>query len=411
MALRINTNISSMNAQRQLGVQNAGLNKSLERLSSGMRINRAADDAAGLAISETLRAQVRGMNQAVANSQDSINLIQTAEGGLNATTQILQRMREMAVQASNDTYTQGDREKMQIELHQLSEELTRISNTTQFNGRTLLNGDIAGSSEYRSATATVMSNARLGANDANGRPKFGDLITSVTVTNSTLATVDVAVELRLVATATQGSFNLELKASDGTVSVIANVNANILLGQNRTFALSSGASLQVTFGAVSANALDIGDVAVVQVQGRQDAVTLDKSLNFHIGQNEGQVVKFGVAQMDAKSLHLEGASVFGKDDADSRIKSQNLIGVVDEALRKVNIERARMGAMQNRLEHSIANLNVASENLSSSESRIRDADVAAESARMTKQQILVQAGTAMLAQANSTPQSALSLLR
>ncbi|MBC7544147.1 MAG: flagellin [Candidatus Sericytochromatia bacterium] len=418
MALRINTNVTSIMAQRQLGIQSGGLSKSLERLSSGMRINRAADDAAGLAISETLKAQIIGMSQANANSQDSINLIQTAEGGLNETTSILQRMRELSVQAANDTYTQADRSKIQEEVGQMKEELTRIAQTTQYNGRNLLDGSVGQSSAQIDGNVAIKANTRVGGPAAvTFVPAFGDMISGASLTNSTLASVDAAMEFKIVATATQGTFNLEVRGSDGTVSTINDITANgsgtnIFAGAvSRTFTLNSGGTVQVTFGNTKPQTVDIGDVATLQVQGLQAAVTNDQALTFQIGQNEGQIVKFGMADMTAQALHLEVGSVLGTTDAHSRTNSQNMIGVIDEALRKVNVQRARMGAMQNRMEHSIANLGVASENLSASNSRIRDTDVAYESSQLTRSQILVQAGTAMLAQANASSQNALSLLR
>jgi flagellin len=403
-------------SQRNLGINNAGLNKSLERLSSGLRINRAADDAAGLAISETLRAQITGMGQAVANSQDAVNLIQTAEGGLGESTNILQRMRELAVQAANDTYTQPDRQKIQEEIEQLKQELTRIAGTTQFNGRTLLDGTIEQSKAQINGNATIMANQRVGSLDTNGVPVFGDMIASVSLTNSTTATVNAAVEVKLVATSTAGIFDIQLKSSDGDTMTLNDVTAGgtgglFAGGQVTNWTLQSGADVRINWGDVQPAVADIGDVATIQVQARARAITGDKSLTFQIGQNEGQIIKFGVSDFTAGSLDLEGISVYGASDQDSRTMAQNMIGVVDEALRRVNVERSRMGAVQNRLEHSIANLNVAKENLSGSESRIRDTDVAAESANLTRGQILVQAGTAMLAQANTTPQNALSLLR
>lgn len=413
MALRINTNINSIMSQRHLGIQNATLSKSLERLSSGLRINKAADDAAGLAISETLTSQIRGMYQAVANSQDSINLIQTAEGGLNGTANILQRMRELGVQAANDTYSQTDRIKIQEEVEQLKQELTRLAGTTQYNGRTLLDGSIGQSAFQVDATVSVKTNQRVGGPNASNVPVFGDLITAVAITNATQASVDTAIEAKIVATQTVGVYNLEVRGSDGFVSVVSNYNT-AARGATLNFALNSFSgtgNLQITFGTVSVTDADIGDLATLHVQARQDAVTVDQALTFQIGQNEGQVIKWGAQAMTAAALRLEVASVVGTTDAASRIAAQNMIGTVDEALRKVNTQRARMGAFQNRLEHTIANLNVASENLSASNSRVRDTDVAHESAQLTRSQSLVQAGTAMLAQANAGSQNALSLLR
>jgi flagellin len=407
MAIRINTNISAINSQRQLGAANSLLSKSLERLSSGKRINRAADDAAGLAIAETLRAQIGGATAATANAQDSINLIQTAEGGLEETTNILQRMRELAVQASNDTYTQGDRAKIQEEVSQLRDELTRIGNTTQFNGRNLIDGTIAQSTAQTDASAAIKSNARVGDASAT-TPVFGDLIAAVSVTNSNAASVDASLQFQLIASpTTSGQIDLSVRGSDGYTSLVTGVLANT----SYTFALTSGASVSITTGTVAATATNAGATAMVQVTSLTAAVSTDNALTFHIGANEGQIIKAGFGDMRAGALKLEAATVLGTTDADSRVKSQNLIGLVDDALKTVNTQRARMGAIQNRLEHTVNNLQVARENMSASESRIRDVDVASESSTLTRAQILVQAGTAMLAQANSNPASALSLLR
>jgi flagellin len=418
MALRINTNVTSLLAQRQLGIQNAGLTKAMERLSSGMRINRAADDAAGLAISAGMESQIRGYYQAYANVQDAINLTQTGEGGLNETGNILNRMRELAIQAANDTYTQSDREKIQTEIEQLTQELDRIAVTTQFNSRTLLDGSIGQASAQRDASVAIMQNTRVGGPNAANVAVFDELVRSVTVTNALSATVDAAVEIKVVATATAGVYNLAVSASDGSTFTLNDITGaiapanNLFTGAAQTnFGLLSGGALRVDWGAVSVTAADTGDVATLQLTGLQQAVVTDQGLTFHIGQNEGQILKFGVADNRAAALHLEGLSVRGVSDQDSRVKAQNMLGVLDEAMRKVNLQRSRMGAMQNRLEHAAANSMVSLENLAMSQSRIQDADVAAESAFLTRQQILTQAGTAMLAQANAVPQNALSLLR
>jgi flagellin len=410
--LRINTNVQAMNAQRNLGINTGMLNKSLERLSSGMRINKAADDAAGLAISETLRAQIRGMNQAVANSQDGINLIQTAEGGLNETTNILQRIRELAVQAANDTYTQGDRSKIQAEIDQLKEELTRIASTTQFNGRTLLDGSVSVSAAMVQATTDIKQNQRIGAVNAAGVPVFGDMISGVSISqaSSTMASVDVGVTFKLVATVTSGIYNLEVRGSDGTYTLMQDYNGTVR-GTGITVTLSSGATFSVAFGTVSVALADVGDTSTVQLTATRAAVTIDQALTFQIGANEGQIVKSGMGDFRAAALRMESVGVSGTTEDSSRLMAQNLIGVVDDALAYINTERAKMGAMQNRLEHTIANLNVSVENLSASESRIRDTDVAKETSALTRAQILVQAGTSILAQANATPQNALSLLK
>ena len=275
--MRINHNISALNTYRQLTINNTAGSKSLEKLSSGFRINRAGDDAAGLAISEKMRGQIRGLNQAERNSQDAISLIQTAEGALNETHSILQRMRELAVQAASDTNTDDDRTELQKEIEQLLQEIDRISTDTEFNTMTLLNGDYATS-----------------------------------------------------------------------------------------------------------------------------------ALTFQVGANSGQVVTIQLNDMSATTgLTLSTDNV----NLDSQVSASAAITTIDEAISTVSSERAKLGAMQNRLEHTINNLGTTSENLTASEARIRDVDMAKEMMEFTKNSILQQAATAMLAQANSQPQGVLQLLQ
>jgi flagellin len=285
MGLRINQNIAATNAYRNLSVSDSQMSKSLEKLSSGFRINRAADDAAGLAISEGLRSQVGGLKVAVRNAQDGVNVAQTAEGALNETTSILQRMRDLSVQAQNSgTYgdNTGDSVKaIQAEADQLAKELTRISSKTEFNGQKLLNGSYAG-------------NFQIGAN-----------------ANDTLT----------------------VKIDSGTA--------------NKGF----------------------------------DATTL--------------AVGTGTNESDTKAIDVAAGST---------------LTAIDTALKSVSSARANIGAVQNRFEHTINNLNVAVENLSASESQIRDTDMAQEMTKFTRSQILQQAGTSMLAQANQSQQSVLKLL-
>jgi flagellin len=277
--MRINHNIASLNTYRQLTINNTAGSKSLEKLSSGYRINRAGDDAAGLAISEKMRGQIRGLNQAERNAQDAISLIQTAEGALNETHSILQRMRELAVQAASDTNTKIDREELQKEIEQLLEEIDRISTDTEFNTMTLLNGDYS---------------------------------------------------------------------------------------------------------------------------------TEASALTFQVGANSEQVVSIQLNDMSATTgLVLTTSTV----NLETRTDATTAIDNIDDAIKKVSSERAKLGAMQNRLEHTINNLGTTAENLTASESRIRDVDMAKEMMEFTKNSILQQAATAMLAQANNQPQVVLQLLQ
>ncbi|MGB4025992.1 MAG: flagellin [Bacillota bacterium] len=274
--MRINTNISALNAWKNLAITDGLMAKSLEKLSSGYRINRAADDAAGLAISEKMKAQTRGLRQAVRNAQDGISLIQTAEGALNEVHAILQRMRELVVQAGNGIYESDDLQMIQDEINQLVDEIDEISTRTEFNTKKLLDGTVA-----------------------------------------------------------------------------------------------TGISLQ-------------------------------------IGANAGQVMEISIAKMDSQSLGVQGVNIVPPTDGTVDIDAQ--IKAIDGAIKLVSQERSKLGAYQNRLEHTINNLNTAAENLEAAGSRIRDVDMALEMANFTRHQILQAAGTAMLAQANLTPQSILKLL-
>lgn len=299
--MRINQNISAMNTQASMVRSDNAISKSLERLSSGLRINRAADDAAGLAISEKMRGQIRGLKQAARNAQDGISLIQTAEGALNETHAIVQRMRELAVQAANDTLTDADRQEIQKEINQLTQEVDRIAKTTEFNTKKLLRG----------VSTTVTSGSGSGAT---------------------------------------------------TTTTIEDLTLKMHIGANKD------QTMTVTISNMDTGALEIG---------------LDAS---------GNTVDEGV---DATA----GLNVSTQSGANAAIQK------FDNALSKISSERAKLGAYQNRLEHTISNLDTARENLSASESRIRDVDMAEEMANFSRAQILMQASTAMMAQANAKPQA------
>ena len=295
--MRINQNISAMNTQASMVRSDNAISKSLERLSSGLRINRAADDAAGLAISEKMRGQIRGLKQAARNAQDGISLIQTAEGALNETHAIVQRMRELAAQAANDTLTDADRQEIQKEINQLTQEVDRIAATTEFNTKKLLRGTTNASGNYVSGTLT---------------------------------------------------------------------------------------------------------------------------LTMHIGANKGQTMTVTIGNMDTGTLKIgltsggsgvaAGTDAYKGLDVSTQSGANKAIETYDTALSTISSERAKLGAYQNRLEHTISNLDTARENLSASESRIRDVDMAEEMANFSRAQILMQASTAMMAQANAKPQAVLKLL-
>ena len=415
MPLYINNNLASMNAQKSLGNSNTLLSKTLERLSTGLRINRAADDAAGLAISDKMRTQIRGFSQAIYNAQDAVNVVATAESGIDQSSSILQRVRELSLQSSNDTLVNTDRDKIQSEINQLRTELTRIAETTEFNTRALLDGSIAGADFGKDASVAIKQNLKLG-DTAVTMPQLDTFISSATI-STTGATLDAAYQIKFTTYQLGGasspvSIAMEVRSSvEGVITTIQLFNGTT--SAPTSIALTVGTAVIGTMNISVANISmgDIGKTALVQVTARRAAVTTDSSLTFQVGANEGQFIRMGVQDMRAAAMRLETISIIGSNDEDSRIKSQNAIGVVDQALDYVNTMRSRLGAFQNRVEYMLQNLQTSRENLTASESRIRDADLAVETANLTKAQILTQAGTTVLSQANSTPQSALSLLK
>jgi flagellin len=284
----INHNMSALFANRQLGITGLGLNKDMEKLSSGERINRAGDDASGLAVSEKMRSQIRGLNRASQNAQNGISFIQTTEGFLQETTDIMQRIRELAVQSSNGIYSSEDRMQIQVEISALVSEVDRIASSAQFNGMNMLTGRFA-------------------------RPMGENVVTA--------------------------------------------------------------------------------------------------SMWFHIGSNMDQRTQVFIGTMSAVALGVREIGTDDKISLSTPEEANRAIGVIDEALKKINKQRADLGAYQNRLELTVKGLNISAENLQASESRIRDTDMASQMVEFTKNSILQQAGTAMLAQANSQSQNVLSLLR
>jgi flagellin len=398
--MRINHNIAALNTHRQLNSATNAQSKSMEKLASGMRINKAGDDAAGLAISEKMRGQIRGLDQASKNSQDAISLIATAEGALNETHDILQRMRELATQASNDTNTSSDRGEIQKEINSLTSEINRIGNTTEFNTQKLLNNDKNGAGS--SAVTAVQG-------------KF--------VLNVTDPTVGVTIDGTNVAGA----------AGDTSAEMITKINASAL---NTSYVATAGTGSEIILTQVanqestSAPTISAGGNVTTDTAGviGKAAVAADdsKSLKFQIGANESQSLTLDIADMRASALGLTTAGTADKlavtDGTSNATKEQALdvsshatasaaVTKIQDAIEKVSAERSKLGANQNRLEHTINNLNTSSENLTAAESRIRDVDMAKEMMNQTKNSILGQAAQAMLAQSNQMPQGVLQLLR
>lgn len=536
--MRINTNVSAMNAHRQLNIASSRGASSMERLSSGLRINRAGDDAAGLSISEKMRAQVRGLNQGSRNAQDGISLIQTAESALNESHDILQRIRELAAQSANGTNTAEDRAAMHGEVTQLKREMDRIGNTTEFNTKTLLNGSL------QAAGATVGQDTTTGS--IVGRQSAavleGDLLTGVTAADfaqekMTVDGVEITVNWQNLstaerdtitmgaagtATAAQRSAAKELivntinsaindaghnvasitgfvgelgnnfvlvSGSEGvnstiraesTVGVLGTVmgTAEIAVGESiyNGLSVTSGTSFFANIGdvqfnvttatAITGGTTSMGDAASILQTAMNDAITAYNAsagatagtsgfiedvrvnaladgrfevisgsgpisftdrlggsavrdlgltqaqteaagsggMTLQIGANRGQSMTFGIRDMRTAALGIANVNV------STQAGASNSISALDGAIRSVSEQRSALGAAQNRLEHTIRNLDTSKENLQASEARIRDVDMASEMMEFTKNNILQQAAIAMLAQANMAPQAVLQLL-
>jgi flagellin-like hook-associated protein FlgL len=392
MGLSVNNNIAAMNSYRNLSVTNTQMGKSLEKLSSGFRINRAADDAAGLAISEGLRSQIGGLKVAVRNTQDGVSVVQTAEGALTETHSILQRMRDLTVQASNTGGLNDDAKKnIQSEMGQLKNELSRIADTTTFNGTKLLDGKYAGTFQV-GANVGESINVKVGT--GMGATALG--VDGVDVTSSAAGI-----------TATTVSAATASGAGSAATITVASGTANPALAED--FSKLNGSITK------DGKTLDLSTV----VYGDSDSATtrlatlntaLDNAFgaaNIQAAITGGNLVISGEnpgANATTAALAASQLSFTQSSGASEGLKK------IDAAIKTVSNTRADLGAIQNRFEHTINNLNVAVENLSASESRIRDTDMAQEMTNFTRTQILTQAGTAMLAQANQAPQGILKLL-
>jgi flagellin len=391
------TNVAALNGNRNLGITNMKMGKVLEKLSSGYRINRAADDAAGLGISEKMRAQIRGNTQAIRNAQDGISMIQTAEGAMDEVHGILQRMRELGVQAANDTYDTAARTSIGTELVQLRSEIDRIANATQFNGQSLLTGSLTGSLGGVTGTDLVVNDA-VGAAIATHVEVAGAKAGTYTFTSSGAGLI----------TLTSGSG----QAQQISIANIAALGTEVLDFNQ----LGVKITLNSTAGETAANlvtSLTGGTNATIVVTGSGAAA-------LQVGANTSAYDTMNISFNDTRAtaatgLNLNTAGAVNWTSSATIVASntaaQAFINQIDSAITTLNTRRADLGAAQNRLEHTVNSLGVSVENLTASESRIRDADVAALSSQMASAQILQQAGTAVLAQANQSSQSVLSLLR
>ena len=499
-------NMSAMNANRMLSGVSSAQSKSTEKLSSGYRINRAADDAAGLSISEKMRGQIRGLNQASTNAQDGISLIQTAEGALNESHSILQRMRELSVQAANGTETDDDREAVQNEIEQLQSELTRISDTTEFNTMKLLDGSQSGSKVQASVSKAADAANAMGkvesTNQVNTTEAFTALAKgtessySVTVLdkngNSSTTTVKVTGDATTktgvdktadafrdalkktsladsydITSTTTGEIVFTAKEAGSTANAIlvsqdngavkattqkvnsgidgyntitenigvydgtGNIEDKIFTVNGEKFAYvkdssqlgddykdvnfvetatvddKAAAAMAKLISAKTGINAEADKAATTTVNLKPSSTATGKGIELQIGANEGQTMSFTLDDMSADALGVGSGSV----DLSTQDKAKTATTTIDAAIKKVSKARGQMGAVQNRLEHTINNLDTASENLQTAESRIRDTDMAEEMVNYSKNSILAQAGQSMLAQANQANQGVLTLLQ
>ncbi|XXF07503.1 flagellin [Pseudomonas sp. D1-3] len=386
MALTVNTNIASLNTQRNLNTSSNALNTSLQRLSTGSRINSAKDDAAGLQIANRLTSQVNGLNVAVKNSNDGISMAQTAEGALQQSTTILQRMRDLSLQSANGSNSEGERKALNSEVTELKKELNRISNTTTFGGKKLLDGNFgtttfqvgSAANETISVKIDEMSTSSLKGKyyegsvaAATGTASASGTITVSGTVNGTDFSVEVAVASG--ATAKEVSQSVATAINDANIGVGAFVDdagaTNLISGQNTEGTANALSSLSIS-----------GTVAGI-TNGTYTAAT---------------------AVTETEMTNIDVSTVQG---------AQESVIVIDQAISAIDKQRADLGAVQNRFENTIGNLQNIAENVSAARGRIQDTDFAAETANLTKNQILQQAGTAILSQANQLPQAVLSLLQ
>ena len=396
MSMIINTNVMAINAQRNLSSTNIKLGRALEKLSSGLRINRAADDAAGLAISEKMRTQIRGMRQGSRNAQDGISMLQTAEGAMTEVHALLQRMRELTVQAANSTLSTEDRTAIGTEVQALKNEIDNIANRVTFNGLSLLTGTLATT------------------NAGTGTAGVGTLL--ATTTTAVISAIDVE-GAQPGATYTLTKVDADtVRLSNSLDGVLIDLdNAEGTLGADGVTTLNfqgGGHALKLTVTGPAGKTIDdiFTDLNALTV----DTAAGTGAATFRVGADVGQDIN--VTFTDIRSTNLGGgtkisALVTDDQNVSTIVKANTLLASLDTAIVEVSGQRAKLGAAQNQMEAAINSLGVVVENLSASESRIRDADIAEVSSELVSRQIMQQAGVAVLSQANASVQSVLSLLQ
>ncbi|KJS28806.1 flagellin [Stutzerimonas kunmingensis] len=383
MALTVNTNIASLNTQRNLNSSSNALTTSMQRLSTGSRINSAKDDAAGLQIANRLTSQVNGLGVAVRNANDGISLAQTAEGALQQSTNILQRMRDLSLQSANGSNSGSERDALNSEVTQLKKELDRISNTTTFGGRKLLDGTFGTTTFQVGSSANEMISVKIGEMSTD----------SLTGTSNITALAALAPQPDPAVEAADVTYTFAFTAADGTTG-------------SKDVVVAAGSTLDDTITAI--NDANIGVGAFKDAAGTGMTLVSKDEVSL-----TADVASSILAPANATAVTSTASSMTKVADVDvsTAQKAQESILLIDDAIKAIDSQRADLGAVQNRFDNTIANLQSISENVSAARGRIEDTDFAAETANLSKNQILQQAGTAILAQAKQLPQAVLSLLQ
>ena len=406
MAAVINTNIASLNTQRNLGTSQSQLNTSIQRLSSGLRVNSAKDDAAGLAISERMTGQIRGLNVAARNANDGISLAQTAEGALGKVGDMLQRVRELAVQSANASNSTADRTALNDEATQLKAEIDRVATTTSFNGLKLLDGSFTaksfqvGANQGETIDITEIANSQIAALGSWSNVAEAAVATtssaSGTFTNATSSAIGQTFSL------TVAGATVFAKTTAAAVESVTAADLDGGLTTNAAAIAAAGITYTGTFAG--------GDIVFSKADGTDFSVALTSNFGTSAGSFAGTGF-VGAHTNGTEAVASTAQTGFATLDISTVAGANNAMLAMDAAINAVNSARGTLGAVQSRFENAIGNIQVTAENLQGARSRIIDADFAAETASLTRGQILQQAGTAMLAQANSLPNNVLSLLR
>ena len=401
--MRINTNLNAMTALNSATKNTALAGSSMEKLSSGLKINKAADNATGLAISEKMRSQIRGLDQASQNTQDGISVVQTAEGAIEEVGNIVQRMRELAVQGANETNTASDRKKITEELSQLHEEIDRIAESTQFNGKDLLNGN-----------ATVRTERKAKLTEEAGASSDVKVDSGFDFEGLGLQTGDLKIK------AVQGG-KIKINDADLPTGYVLTLSKDMNGANGATPKIDNGTTVTIT----DANGKKLSFKAAKDIAHNNDDKILNlaaeniqisgKEISLQVGANnsDSQTLKVKLENVSTSSLGLSKDTItqIGKEGTRGTTAANEMINRLDNALERVNTSRANLGAMQNRLETTASNLTTSNENLTAAESRIRDVDVAEEMMNLSKLNLINQAAQAMMSQAKSQPEGVMQLLR